>query len=116
MHENLDEYKFRPDTTTDSGVICPLASEKLMFNVVNTLAPSCLIGCSSFLQIIRTFLKSRLSWKFGHIRLCTAEFAATERLKKNVYLLENFSKYFMKCWLSGDRSLPIGLLVFNAKV
>ena len=40
MHESLDEFLFRPDTTTDSRVICPWASEKSMYNVVNTLAPS----------------------------------------------------------------------------
>ena len=39
MHESLDEFKFRPDTTTNSRVIFPCASEKLMYNVVNTLAP-----------------------------------------------------------------------------
>ena len=40
MYESLDEFKFRPDTTTFSRVICPCASEKLMYNVVNTLAPT----------------------------------------------------------------------------
>ena len=39
MLESLDEFKFRPDTPTNSRVICPCASEKLMYNVVNTLAP-----------------------------------------------------------------------------
>ena len=48
MHESLDEFKFRPDTTTNSRVICPCASEKLLYNVVNTIAPSFLIGSSSF--------------------------------------------------------------------
>ena len=57
MHESLDEFKFRPDTNTNSRVICPCASEKLMYNVVNTLAPSFLIG-SSFLQVTRTTIKS----------------------------------------------------------
>ena len=38
MHESLDEIKFRPDTTTDSGVICPRASEKSKYNVVNALS------------------------------------------------------------------------------
>ena len=52
MHESLDE--FRPDTTTNSRVICPYTSEKLLYNVVNTLAPSFLIGSSSFLQVMRT--------------------------------------------------------------
>ena len=39
MHESLNEFKFRPDTTTNSRVICLCASEKLMYNE-NTLAPS----------------------------------------------------------------------------
>ena len=29
-----------------------------------------------------------------------------------VYLFENYSKYLMTCWLSCERSLPFGLLVF----
>ena len=40
MHERLDEFKFRPDTANNSRVICPCASEKLMYNVVNTLGAS----------------------------------------------------------------------------
>ena len=44
MHESLDEFKFRPDTDTNTRVICPCASEKLLYNVVSTLAPSFLIG------------------------------------------------------------------------
>ena len=40
MHESLDEFQFRLDTTTDSRVICPWASKKSMYNVVITLAPS----------------------------------------------------------------------------
>ena len=47
MHESLDEFKFRPDTDTNTRVICPCASEKLLYNVVTTLAPSFLIGSSS---------------------------------------------------------------------
>ena len=38
MHESLDEFKFRIDTTTDTRVIRPCASEKLLYNVVTTLA------------------------------------------------------------------------------
>ena len=48
MHESLDENKFRPDSTTYSRVICPRASEKLMYNVVNTLAPLFFIGSYSY--------------------------------------------------------------------
>ena len=79
MHESLDEFKFRPDTTTDSRVICPCTSEKLMFNVVNTQA----IGSSSYWQVTRTSITSRTSSKFGQIGPRTAELAALERLKKS---------------------------------
>ena len=44
MHESLDEFEFWPDTTTDSRVICPWASENSMYNVVNTLAPSLILA------------------------------------------------------------------------
>ena len=81
MHESLNEFKFQPDTTTDSGVICPWASEKLMYDVVKTLAPSFLIGSFSFLQVTWTTIKSRMSSKFGQIRPCTAELAALDGLK-----------------------------------
>ena len=43
MHESLDEFKFCPDTDTNTRVICPCASEKLTYYVVSTLAPSFLI-------------------------------------------------------------------------
>ena len=76
MYESLYEFKFQPDTTTDSG-----ASEKLMYNVVNTLVPSFLIGSSSFFQVTRTTIKSRMSLKF--IRPWTAELAALDLLKKS---------------------------------
>ena len=85
MHESLDEFKFRPDTTTNSRVICPCASEKMMYNVVNTLAPLFLIGSSSFWQVIRTSITSRTSSKFGQIGPRTAELAALERLEKSPY-------------------------------
>ena len=65
MHESLDEFKFRPDTTTNPRVICSWASEKLMYKVVNTLAPSFLTRSSSFLQVTRTTTISETSSKFG---------------------------------------------------
>ena len=83
MAESLDEFKFWPDTTTNSRVICPCASEKLMYYVVNTLALSFLIGSSSYLQVTRTFIISRTSSKFGQIGPTTAELAALERLEKS---------------------------------
>ena len=73
MHESLDEFKFPQDTTTDSRVICLCASEKLMYNGVNTLASSFLIGSTSFLKITRTTIKSQMSSKFGHVKPRKAE-------------------------------------------
>ena len=56
MHKSLDEFIFI--------VICPCMSEKLMFNVVNTLASLFLIGSSSFLQVRRTTIESWTTLKF----------------------------------------------------
>ena len=67
MHESLDEFKFRPDNTTNPKVICPCASEKLLYNIENTLAPPFLIGSSSFLQVTRTTIMSWTSSKFDQI-------------------------------------------------
>ena len=83
MHESLDEFKFPPDTTTNSRVICPCASEKLMYYVVNTLAPLFLNRSSSYCQVMRTSITSRTSSKFGQIGPRTAELAALERLEKS---------------------------------
>ena len=82
MHVSLDEFQFRLDTTTDSRVICPWASEKSMYNVVITLAPSFLIGSSLFLQVRRTTIISRTSSNFSQIRPRTAELAALECLHR----------------------------------
>ena len=65
MHKSLDEFKFQPDTTTNSKVICPCASEKLIYNVVNTLAHLFLIGSFSYWQVTRTSITSRTSSKLG---------------------------------------------------
>ena len=50
MRESLDEFEFRQYPTTYYGVSCPWASENqcIIYNVVNTLAPSFLIESSSF--------------------------------------------------------------------
>ena len=59
------------------------ALEKLLHNVVTTLAPSFLIGSSSYLQEMRTSITSRTSSKFGQIGPRTVELAALERLEKS---------------------------------
>ena len=83
MHKNLDEFEFRQDPTTEYGVSCPWASEKSMYNVVNTLAPSSLNESSSFLQVTRTNIKTGLGFELSLIGPCTAELAALERLKNS---------------------------------
>ena len=52
-------------------------------NVVNTLAPSFLIGSSSYLQVTRTSITSRTSSKFGQIGPRTTELAALELLENS---------------------------------
>ena len=58
-HKSLDGFEFRQDSITDFRVSCPLAPEKLINNVVTTLAPSFLIGSSSYLQATS---KPIISW------------------------------------------------------
>ena len=50
---------------------------------MDTQAPSFLIVSSSFLQVMRTTIKSRQSSNLGQIRQRTAELAALERLEKS---------------------------------
>ena len=67
MHECLNEFEFRRDPTFDYGVICPWTSEKSIYNLVAMLAPSFLMGSSSFLQVTRTTIKSWQILNFGQI-------------------------------------------------
>ena len=50
---------------------------------MTTLAPSFLIGSSSYLQVTRTSITSRTSSKVGQIRPRSAELAALECLEKS---------------------------------
>ena len=88
-----------------------------MYNVVTTLAPSFLIGSSSYLQVTRTSITSRTSSKFGQIGPRTAELAALETYNgRNVVntLAPSFligsssflqvSRTCMKAWMSSNFS------------
>ena len=55
---------------------------------MSTLAPSFLIGSSSYLQATRTTIISRTSSNLGQIRPRTAELAALERFEKNPHRLK----------------------------
>ena len=69
------------------GRIPPLTSElvaleclkKKSYNFVSTLAPSFLIGSSSYLQVTRTSIISQTSSNFSQIQPRTAELAALEK-------------------------------------
>ena len=45
IHKSFDEYEIQQDKTTNSRVSCPCTSEKLLYNVVNTLASDLLHIC-----------------------------------------------------------------------
>ena len=55
-----------------------------MNNVVTTLAPSFLIGSSSFLQATKKAIISRIGLKFRRIRPGTYELPALGRLEKSL--------------------------------
>ena len=71
---------------------------------------------------MRTTIKAYLSLNLGRIPPLTSELVALEGLKKTSYNLVStlapsflFGQWIfilvMTCWLSGERSLPFGLLV-----
>ena len=70
-----------PSLTSELAALQHL--KKSMNNVATTLAPSFLIGSSSFLQATRKPIKSQMGSKFGRIGPGTYELAALERLKKS---------------------------------
>ena len=57
-------------------------------------------------------MKSLMSWKFDQIPSWTAELAALDRVTKSFTYLRTIQNILMTCWLSGERSLPFGLLVW----
>ena len=64
MHESLIEFKFRPEYHHQLQSYLPLHVWKI---VVNILAPTFLIGSSSFFQVTRTTNKSGQSSNFSQI-------------------------------------------------
>ena len=54
-----------------------------MNNVVTTLAPSFLVGSSSFLQATSKPIISRMGLKFSRVQLGTYGLTALERLEKS---------------------------------
>ena len=92
-HKISDEFKFRPDRTTDYRVSCPWASKKFPIhlqweNAVSMLVCSFLIETSSKLLVTRTCIKARRSLISGRIRLLTLELLALEWRKFYTFELE----------------------------
>ena len=54
---------------------------------MNTLAPSFMIGSSSFLQVTRIYMKAWMSSNFNHIPPPTPELSALGRLKNQCIML-----------------------------
>ena len=83
----MNEFKFRPDWTTDYGVSCPWASKKYPYrpyngeNGVSTFALLFLIGSFWYFHVTRTSIKAWMSSNFRQIRQLTMVLAALERLK-----------------------------------
>ena len=110
----LNEFKFRQYPTTDYRLSALGRLKNLHINVWPLFRLLFLIASSSFMQVIRTCMKAWMSLNFSHIRQLTTELAALQRLKIKISLLSQLlSKYFddFSCWLSGERSLPFGILL-----
>ena len=56
-------------------------------NLVSTLVPSFLFGSSSFLQVMRTTIKTWMSLNLARILPLTSELVALEHLKKRHIIL-----------------------------
>ena len=82
-------FCFGPDRIGTLVSMATDSSHRFFFygeNLVSTLAPSFLIRSSSYLQITKTTIISRKSWKFGQIRPRAADLAALERQKNPIDL------------------------------
>ena len=99
MHKKLEEFEFQSDPTTDYGVSCPRGSK----TIVST-------GFLHHLIQIYLILADKQNWQnilcliFGLIAVSSSELLVFEYCR-----LWCFQTFF---WLLGERSLPIGLLVF----
>ena len=83
MHESLNGFKIGqiPPQTQELSALARL--KKMLYNVVNSLARSFLIVSSTYLQVTRTSMTSRMSLKFGQIGSRTAKLAALGHLEKS---------------------------------
>ena len=78
-----------------------------MYYVANTLAPSFFILAGN-----NDNYKVSDEFKLGQIKPWTVKLAALVRLKKYFTYLRTIQNILITCWLSGEQSLPFGLLVY----
>ena len=89
MHNILDEFEFRPGLTTDYGVSCPWASEKIPIDLQwEKRSHHVFLAVSDRILFIlagnEDIQKAYMSLNFGQIPPLTTELAALERLKIDV--------------------------------
>ena len=75
MHKHSNEFGFLSDPTSDRSYLS-MSAKKSTYYLVADLAPSFLIGSSSFLKGTRTTDKSGHSSNFGQIAPRAAELTA----------------------------------------
>ena len=88
MHKSLDEFEIWPDPTTGFD------GNRQCYNLKNSIATFSrlfLLGFFSYLQVMMTYIRARMSLKFGQIQPRTTELAALKRLKIDV------SFFFLLC-------------------
>ena len=81
------EFEIRPDQTTQLSVWKKSPWTYNGRHVLNTTAPSFLIGSSLFLQVTRTCITTWMGLNFNQIQPQTTELPALERLKNQSIML-----------------------------
>ena len=124
IHNIMNEFKFRPDRTTDYGVSCPWVSKKYPYrpyngeNGVSTFSLLFLIGSFWYFHVTRTSIKAWMSLNFLKWDLTLAHWTQVsdrcplgylfvspypispdpnlKKWKKKKFFYQNF--YFQLCW------------------
>ena len=92
-----DEFEFRQDHTNHFGVTCTWVPKKSIFNFIRSIACVIFIQSSWNLQIYKTGMEGIFN-KLKTRPHCSIYFGVA-------------CPWLLACWVSGERSLPIGLLV-----
>ena len=102
MHNIMNEFKFRPDRTTDYRVSCPWASKKYPYrpyngeNGVSTFSLLFLIGSFWYFHVTRTSIKSWMSLNFLKWDLTLAHWTQVSDCCPLGYLLNFFGPFWLE--------------------